>query len=523
MTDGENIVALPEYANNPFISRLRPPSSIIETVNELHNPIRIDASERLAPPHVRRHCVMRLMDWFFPTTDHCVFAERIDMLIRRGYLGRNPADGTWTRRLARSADLRESGIPFFELQPSDSSSAHALSLLGTPGMGKTRTSRRILRSYDQVIVHEAPNKIRQLTYLEVECPTGGSLRQLLKNILTEIDRALGQRKYHRAGRAEVDDLLFEVAQALQVHAVGVLVIDEINFLNAAKTDKDRVVNFLTSLVNVFCVPVLFVGTLEAASVLSGTFRNGRRASGLGSMAFEPWRFDDQWEDFIKRLFNYQWLSTPTAYTEELSKAIWEESRGILDVVVKLFILAQFRVIRAFELDGTDEVLSVELFRDISRTDLKLIQPMLNALRDGTPQALAQYPDLKPLHTVFERTLSKAGVVLGGRGIGHMLDAPVVSQSPEEALLTALRAFGIPQDQAASVVSRLGQGVDLSDPLAVMDTLPQTVQEAVDQAPRRHRRKPDPSSLPVGDVRRVCDEGGSAYEALKRAGMMGTAV
>lgn len=490
-----------EYASNPFIARLRAPEDLPTTINRLYRPIIISAAERDLPPHLRRHCVLRIKDWFLPAAQHTVVDERVDMLIRRGYLARNPADGTFARRLSSVADAIEAGVAFNDVVPTAQSTADGFALLGTPGMGKTRLMGRILRSYDQVIEHRGDLNLKQVVWLEAECPTNGSLGQLCKNILAALDQALGRRKYARVGRLNVEDMLLHVAQALQLHAVGVLAIDEINFLNAARTDKDRVVNFLTSLVNVFSVPVLFVGTFAGEGVMTGNLRNARRGSGLGSMVFEPYDLDGAWRTFSRKLFRYQWLSVPTPWDEDLSKALWQESRGILDVAVKMFMLAQLRLIRSYEVDGSEEVITSALFSNISITDLRLVQPMLDALREGSIEALIRYGDLRPVTRLASSSMAAYGLDSRMAKIETILDA--AEPAPEQAFGDALGALGMAGVDAAALINELRN-------------------RSAAPAPREVDRLGELQA--DDDARRIVKDGRahglSGYEALKAAGMVG---
>jgi hypothetical protein len=96
---------LPEYRDNPFIAALPPLWSTSETYERLRLLPHYDPAERLYADHVRPHCIMRLFRYFEPLEQHLTLADRFGMLLRQGYLGRNPSQETISAncRIARPA------------------------------------------------------------------------------------------------------------------------------------------------------------------------------------------------------------------------------------------------------------------------------------------------------------------------------------------------------------------------------------------------------------------------------------
>jgi hypothetical protein len=92
------------------------------------------------------------------------------------------------------------------------------------------------------------------------------------------------------------------------------------------------------------VPILMVGTYKAKRILYDQFRLARRSCGAGMSEWLPLQKKGEWEVVTKALWNYQFTRTPIEWTEKLVDALYEESQGITDVAVKLFMLAQQKVI-----------------------------------------------------------------------------------------------------------------------------------------------------------------------------------
>ena len=68
--------------------------------------------------------------------------------------------------------------------------------------------------------------------------------------------------------------------------------------------------------------------------------------------------------------------------------LYEESQGIIDTALKLYSLSQLRAIAT-----NREELSIRLIKQVARENLKLIQPMLKALRSGDIHEMAKYEDI----------------------------------------------------------------------------------------------------------------------------------
>lgn len=89
MNDLDN-VTLSEYADNPFIARLPRLVSQKDLYQQLNDPPTWSGQECHLPSFIRKHCIARLANCFFPQSRQVSLAERLGLLIRQGYVGRNP-------------------------------------------------------------------------------------------------------------------------------------------------------------------------------------------------------------------------------------------------------------------------------------------------------------------------------------------------------------------------------------------------------------------------------------------------
>ena len=417
-TDGTPHGWLPEFWNNPFIRPLGPPKSGDELLTMLE--VRPDHAEheRQLSHTLRRNCLLRLYDIIVPLERHVQHAERIGMIIRQGYKARNPAKGLHRKAfLASQAAIQGlvSGISVAEaasMMPEIThSQAVGFALLGDPGMSKTTTTNRALASYPQLVEPETPYHVKQIVWLKVECPSKGGRKQWCIAVLAAIDALLGTR-YSKSFGAESkriagDSMMLYVQHLVNLHAVGLIVVDEIQCAMQSSEGSAPLLNFLVGLVNMLGVPLILIGTNEALPIINGAFRQARRASGLGQPNWFRMERGEEWNDWLNEVWQYQWTQVQTAMSPAISEAIYDESQGIIDLAIKLIILGQMRAIDRNELTGASEVMGERLFRKVAKDEFKLLAPMIKALRDGRDDILATYSDLKPFHEYVETLLCQS--------------------------------------------------------------------------------------------------------------------
>ncbi len=218
----------------------------------------------------------------------------------------------------------------------------------------------------------------------------------------EIDRLLGTNYFKKFGstRNSEDYMLAQVAQLAHTHHLGMLVIDEMQNLVNARRSKDDLLNFLVKMDNIIGVPVIRVGTNEASPILQGNFRNARRGTGEGGVLWDRMKQEDEdewgeWQFFVEGMWQYQWTAKYTELMDEIYDALYFETQGIIDLVVKLFKMVQWRAIA----EGGDEIITVDLIHEVAKEGLYLVKPMLDSIRSGDTEWMLKYKDIAPLNTV----------------------------------------------------------------------------------------------------------------------------
>ncbi len=409
---------LPEHCGNPLIEALPPMYSEIQARDLLkYYPI-VDPVVRAKPSHIRAHAVVNAADFFTPLPIHLSLHQQVDRMLRSGYLNRNPlAPGYWPGTNRAIAEMRERYKNKVRPNAPHATAPRGFTILGVSGIGKSTAMKRILAMYDQIIYHSLYDGKAfthvQITYLYLQCPRKGNLSILVKTFFQALDALLGTtyyRDYVEHSHKRVEEFIPDMKNLALKHSLGVLVIDEIqNLVNAPGTSRNELLDFLVEMDNEIGVPIVLIGTFKAEPILCGDeFRRARRAAGQGDRVWERMKEDEVWQKFVQRLWKYQFVRNPVPWTKEnepieLIHALYEESQGITDVAVKVFLLAQ---IYAMEMHGDNETegqeqppyetLTADLFRKASHESLRLLQPFLKALCNNWMDKINKFEDIEPV-------------------------------------------------------------------------------------------------------------------------------
>jgi len=382
-----------DYKGNPLIEALPPILSKEEAFDQLSFIPMFHNSERNLSSHHRYHALLRLSRFYQPINQTLNLEQRFSGFIRYGYVNRNPLHKKHVQALLdlhnKLVNKEEIGLP-----PDIRSSASSFTLMGYPGIGKTSAIERVLSLYPQVILHQNPINLIQIVWLKLDCPHDGSLKTLCMDFFKKVDSLTGTNYFEKYGKPSnsVSSMVTRMGQVARLHSIGALIIDEVQHsLSASGAASEMMMNFFVTLVNEIGVPVMFIGTMKAKALLQKDFRQARRSSGQGDMVWQQMKQDDDWEVLITSMWDYQWTNEYTELTEELLNTIYEESQGIVDVAVKLYLLAQARAINS----GLEKI-TPKLIQKVVKEDLKLLQPMLEALKSGNQSDIAKYEDIVPM-------------------------------------------------------------------------------------------------------------------------------
>ncbi len=494
-----------DYKDNPLIEALPPIYGGYETAKLLTVDPGYNEGEREFDAQYRFHCISRLFRYFQPLDTHIDIEQRVSRAIRQGYISKNPVAPTYAARLAEGGEaIRKKNISTY----STNSTASGFTIIGMSGVGKTTAMEKVLSLYPQTILHtqykDAPLFLTQLVWAKIDCPFDGSLKGLCLSFFSYVDSVLGTSysKKFSSDRMTVDAALPRMAQIATTHCLGLLVIDEIQHLSGAKSGgSDKMLNFFVTLVNTIGVPVVLIGTTKAMPVLQSEFRQARRGSGQGDLLWDRMQNDISWEIMLRAMWKNQWTRNHIDLTTELKNVLYDESQGIIDIAVKLYAMAQIKAIA----DGT-ETITVHTIKEVAAEKLRLVKPMLDALRSGDKRKLLMYEDIKPI------SVDDYFAVQSGRTVAvpHFNRNEILSL--EEQAVLKLLEMDIPSKVARSAVKKaLGKLVS-GRPIGVV------VKNAFKIALNMESEESSIDIVPQDDdLRKLTGE--TPYENLKKSGFI----
>ncbi|MGR5962540.1 hypothetical protein ACT7DN_19880 [Bacillus paranthracis] len=138
---------------------------------------------------------------------------------------------------------------------------------------------------------------------------------------------------------------------------------------------------------------MLIGTSKAQQLFKGNFRQARRAASDGAIIWDRMAEDsEEWEFFFRNIMGVTMLKKLVQnLLVKLKKTFYEECQGITSVAVNLFILAQERAL--FDESNEDETITSRVLKKTAKEDMKIIQPMLNAIRKNDLKAMYKYEDV----------------------------------------------------------------------------------------------------------------------------------
>jgi len=517
---------IPDYQDNPFIEALPNLLSPHKVVEKLAFYPQYHQNERKLDSHYRIYMVDRLFQVFQPLPMNIELERKISRALRQGYVFRNPFESKLAQGFYRD---------YYGTNPINSKddgfypSSFGFTLIGISGLGKTSSLKRILNMYPQVIVHSEyrgiPFSAYQVVWVKLECPHDGSIKGMLYEFFSEIDRLLGTNYYQKMmrTRATADAMMTVMNQVVRNCSLGILIIDEIQHLSMAKSGgSEKMLNFFVNLVNNVGVPVILVGTPKAVKVLQGDFRQARRGSGLGGdMVCDRIQMDEVWDLLVSSIWHYQWTRKETPLTPELSSVLYEETQGIPDLLKKVYVIAQAHAISS----GKEEI-TPYVIKKVAKENLKLIQPMITALKTNNLREIIKYEDIYVgdinYTDYLTRTKESISLDLRAKEIkkkqNKMKQENLIEQKKE--VLIKLVDLGVNAKKAQKIIDTiLSQNQNINAEKIIEVATAKIENDRIKKQAERKKKKQ--KALNLLDIRTIVEQGKkdnkSAYEAIKESG------
>lgn len=380
-----------DYKDFPMIEALPEILDAMEAAKKIKVLKRFKHEELQLSASKRKHCVERLSTFVIPLNKHLEVEQKLSIFIRQGYLSRNITNADHVRRI-RNAMLSFKKPEIAELERKTYhvplSTSSGLGIIGISGAGKSTGISKILDIYPQIIIHEQYEE-RQLVWMKIDCPVTGTIKQLCLNFIEEIGELMGGLDYKDYVDYKTDELIRVMSSLALKHHLGVLVIDEIQYLHEVKSGGAAIMlNFFNTLINTIGVPIVLIGTPKARHLFTKEFRNIKRITAQGSVDWDRLdRKDKDWKTLLKYIWGHQWTLKKAELTPEIEDALYFESQGIPDLVIKIFKESQKRVI------GVDELITPSVIHSVAQDQFQLLQPPLDALRSGKQKEMLKYLDI----------------------------------------------------------------------------------------------------------------------------------
>ncbi len=465
---------IPQFRGNPLIEALPPmPDDDDTLIKELIAFPEFDPEQRNWSISERQQMISQLSGFMLPLPRHLELARSLETMMRQGYVGRIPRSAASHRTFGKLYEQLQKKTGFNTNKGLRSQLSS--SLIGLSGMGKTTSLNRLLYRIPEVI-HHPDYGIYQIPYLHIEMPyDGASVKGLAESIFRKVDMLLPEvsytEQYGSNSRLGAETLMNHAARVLHMHCVGLLVVDEVQNLENSPKNKQSLMSLLVSASNELGVPILFVGTNKARRILSLDFRQARRSIGQGLSywgALKQGTPDnpDEWDDFIKILWRFQWVHNPAKPSPFLNNLMYQHSQGIIDIAIKLFATCQLRAM----LDGS-ETITAQLISDVAKRELAMVEPMIDALRRNDLVALQLYDDIAPMN--LEELLRNVEYSYAGKKISGSFIRPD-NERFVPMVASALEEVGFEQD----VANNMAEDVARSGNTTVIDGVKQALSASV---------------------------------------------
>lgn len=292
------------------------------------------------------------------------------------------------------------------------------SIIGISGVGKTTCTKIVLRKcFHQIYLIDG---IPQITHVMTNCTHDSSLKGMLIQFINEVDRLLSSEYFEKYVKNGITTKMLEAAVANICVRHGILcwIIDEVHHLNSMRyQSKDEIVNFLKNINAVIGLPIVYIGTPEAISILAHNFQVARRAQGLGTVILKRFEMpksgsssNTEWDIVMESLWNRQVLRKPGKLTTKIEQLYFKKTRGIMDLMVALHILSQQEALE----EGL-ETLNENII-EIASERLPFTHLGITALSSDNLDLISEFPDLSMravnfLHeTAHRKDLSEAQIV-----------------------------------------------------------------------------------------------------------------
>lgn len=397
--------------NNPLSEAIQIELNRENLINNLTNLPNIQKNFWNLPELYQQTQLRQLTEIHIPVPQTWNLYNKILSLVLFGYVRRNPLSKEMRiqhARIAESMRLRKiyNPGPMLGIGPT---TAPASLVFGDSGSGKTKAIRSILGEIEQVKSHQSYKgghfKKEQLVWISFDLPPNGSPKAMAANFFRAVDNALGTsyaNEWSDHRKFSVDGLMSAMQHVASTHYLGIVHIDELQFMIGYKKIKDSPsLQTLETLFNKIGVPIIQSCTQQGIEIFEslkdGDHRLGhdmttvRRMLNDREFKFSTHNYDSP---FFNELFNalfppgliYGSQSDITSFRQTFHRL----SCGLPAIMIRLahmhhetFMILQNKVNHT---NKNDRTYDLELLNRVFKNQFNLIAPALVQLRSGNSGA-----------------------------------------------------------------------------------------------------------------------------------------
>lgn len=210
-------------------------------------------------------------------------------------------------------------------------------IIAPSGMGKSSSIQKAVSLFGGLVEVENPYQ-KICPVVCVTTPFDASYKGLLIQIAKELDRNLGTDFYVKSQKSTMNaqQLMAMICQVCTLH-VGLLIVDEIQFLAEQKNAGPQLLRMLLQLVNDSGINILMVGTNECIPFFQKVPQIARRTAGLQYGVME---YGKDFEKLCRILYSYQYVKEYAELTNVILEWLYEHSAGVPAALVALIHDAQ---------------------------------------------------------------------------------------------------------------------------------------------------------------------------------------
>lgn len=346
------------HPGNPDICALPRAADIAELLKQNNIPISgyDPAKIKIVPVSERKRQLVNLKKIRYPIPFHSLIEYHLSTALISSYGSRQNGITTMARPTKVAGEEMETNI----ISYANDISANVLgfSIVGTSGVGKSTAFDLTCAKYPKVIRHTFPDGFyTQIPIIRLTAFSNSNLTALFLSFAKQLDRLLDTGEDHLnvvSGKANLGKIVSIICGWIELYHIGVIVIDEIQFLDFSQSSAKSFENFLTITAQTG-VAIVAIGTPEACRLWGGMLRIQRRMASTIIRADSYCKDKKYMSEIIERIWKYQWLDEPATLTEGIENAMYEESCGSIDLLTTLWMMMQFEVLSNEEQPTIDEV------------------------------------------------------------------------------------------------------------------------------------------------------------------------